>query len=110
MAYIDLYKLANCEFHILYFKVQTCYLKRLSIKYVRSERGRSGQGKSTLARMDGMRESSVSVRAPIFFIFAGSLQSRNKESELFRQPKLSIPNSPVQLKSTPPIAGLFLVF
>ena len=66
MAYIDLYKLANCEFHILYFKVQTCYLKRLSTKYVRSERGRSGQGKSTLARMDGMRESAVSVRAPIF--------------------------------------------
>ena len=65
--------------------------------------------------MEGMGESAVSICARnifyfLFIYFAGSLQNRNKESDLFRQPKLSIAISPVQLKSAPPILGLTLVF
>ena len=42
--------------------------------------------------------------------FTGLLQNRNKESQLFRQPKLSIPICPVQLKSASSIPELFVVF
>ena len=66
--------------------------------------------KSILACIEGMGESVVSVRMPKKNFFTGLLQNRNKESELFRQPKLSIPIAPVQLKSAPLILGLFLVF
>ena len=44
----------------------------------------------------GLRKSALSV--PQFF-FTCLLQNRNKERELFWSPKLSIPISPVQLKS-----------
>ena len=84
--------------------------KGSSIKYMRSE----GEGVVELkARWIfwGAEEggSAVSVCTPLIF-FADSLQNRNKMSELFKEPELPIPISPVQLKSANVFPGFFLVF
>ena len=61
-------------------------------------RGKGGPPKSVLACIGGRGGFSCKRMYAIAFFFAVSLQSRNKANELFRQPKLSIPISPVQLK------------
>ena len=74
------------------------------IKHIQSKadtfllENKGGPPKSVLACIGGRGDFSCKRMYAIAFFFAVSLQSRNKANELFRQPKLSFPISPVQLK------------
>ena len=61
------------------------------------ERGRGGSAKSIMAHVGGGGGSAVRVR--FFRKFVTNFEKKNKESELFRKPKLFIPIFPVQLKA-----------
>ena len=93
-------------------------LKESSIKYLRPERRRGegwgggggeergGLAKSVLSRIGEESGSSVSVRTPQIFLQV--CYKVEIKYELFRQPKLSIPISPVQLESTTSIPRALL--
>ena len=71
-----------------------------------------GPAKSVLARIEGVGwgvELQEYVRHYYYF-FTSLLQNRNQESQLFRQPKNSIPISFILLKSASSILGLFFMF
>ena len=67
-----------------------------SIKYIPSEGEGGSQAKSVPTHVGGGGEVHLEVYLHYKYFFVGSLQS--KESKLFRQPKLSIRISSIQLK------------
>ena len=88
-------------------------LKGSSIKYLRPEKRRGERGgergglaKGVLSRMGEESGSSLSVRTPQIFLQV--FYKVEIKYELFRQPKLSIPISPVQLESTTSIPRALL--